>query len=169
MKDNIVLEMKNIHKSFPGVRALQAVDFTLCEGEIHALMGENGAGKSTLIKVLTGVYEKDEGQIFIKGKEGAVAIRSPQEAQKNGISTVYQSDDSQTDGDNRSSRQDTVIITDENRAQTGLIQHIVYPEYRGAIVVCQGADNLQVRLNIMEAVARITGLGMDKISVLKMK
>lgn len=90
MKDRAVLEMKNIHKSFPGVRALRAVDFTLCEGEIHALMGENGAGKSTLIKVLTGVYEKDEGQIFIKGKEGAVAIRSPQEAQKNGISTVYQ-------------------------------------------------------------------------------
>ena len=90
MKEKTVLEMKNIHKSFPGVRALQAVDFTLCEGEIHALMGENGAGKSTLIKVLTGVYEKDEGQIFIKGKEGAVAIRSPQEAQKNGISTVYQ-------------------------------------------------------------------------------
>ena len=90
MKDRTVLEMKNIHKSFPGVRALQAVDFTLCEGEIHALMGENGAGKSTLIKVLTGVYEKDEGQIFIKGKDGAVAIRSPQEAQKNGISTVYQ-------------------------------------------------------------------------------
>lgn len=90
MKDRSVLEMRNIHKSFPGVRALQGVDFTLCEGEIHALMGENGAGKSTLIKVLTGVYEKDEGQIFIKGKEGAVAIRSPQEAQKNGISTVYQ-------------------------------------------------------------------------------
>lgn len=90
MKDRSVLEMRNIHKGFPGVRALQGVDFTLCEGEIHALMGENGAGKSTLIKVLTGVYEKDEGQIFIKGKEGAVSIRSPQEAQKNGISTVYQ-------------------------------------------------------------------------------
>ncbi|MBR2402540.1 MAG: ATP-binding cassette domain-containing protein, partial [Lachnospiraceae bacterium] len=74
--------MRNIHKSFPGVRALQGVDFTLCEGEIHALMGENGAGKSTLIKVLTGVYEKDEGQIYIKGKEKAVVIRSPQEAQK---------------------------------------------------------------------------------------
>ena len=73
MKENSVLEMKNIYKSFPGVKALQAVDFTLCEGEIHALMGENGAGKSTLIKVLTGVYEKDGGDIFLKGHEGAVA------------------------------------------------------------------------------------------------
>lgn len=90
MKDKSVLEMRNIHKSFPGVRALQGVDFTLCEGEIHALMGENGAGKSTLIKVLTGVYGKDEGQIFIKGKEKEVVIRSPQDAQKLGISTVYQ-------------------------------------------------------------------------------
>lgn len=90
MKEKSVLEMRNIHKSFPGVRALQGVDFTLCEGEIHALMGENGAGKSTLIKVLTGVYTKDEGEIFIKGKEKAAVIRSPQEAQKLGISTVYQ-------------------------------------------------------------------------------
>ena len=90
MKDNAVLEVKNIHKSFPGVRALQGVDFTLREGEIHALMGENGAGKSTLIKVLTGVYTKDEGEIFIKGKEKAISIHSPQEAQKLGISTVYQ-------------------------------------------------------------------------------
>ena len=65
------VEMKNIYKSFPGVKALQAVDFTLCEGEIHALMGENGAGKSTLIKVLTGVYEKDRGDIFLKEHEGA--------------------------------------------------------------------------------------------------
>ncbi|MGN0243497.1 MAG: sugar ABC transporter ATP-binding protein [Lachnospiraceae bacterium] len=90
VKQGSVLEMRNIHKSFPGVRALQAVDFTLCEGEIHALMGENGAGKSTLIKVLTGVYSKDEGQIYIKGNEEEVVIRSPQDAQKMGISTVYQ-------------------------------------------------------------------------------
>lgn len=82
--------MRNIYKSFPGVLALQGVDFSLCTGEIHALMGENGAGKSTLIKVLTGVYEKDEGQIFLKGIEKAVSIRSPQDAQKLGISTVYQ-------------------------------------------------------------------------------
>ena len=90
MEDNIVLKMRNIHKNFPGVKALQGVDFTLCEGEIHALMGENGAGKSTLIKVLTGVYGKDEGEIYIKGSDAAVSIRSPQEAQKVGISTVYQ-------------------------------------------------------------------------------
>ena len=90
MKENAVLEMHHIHKSFPGVRALQDVDFTLCKGEIHALMGENGAGKSTLIKVLTGVYSKDEGDIFMEGHEGAVSIRSPQDAQDIGISTVYQ-------------------------------------------------------------------------------
>ena len=82
--------MRNIHKSFPGVRALKGVDFHLNKGEIHALMGENGAGKSTLIKVLTGVYSKDEGQIFIDGNDKAVSIHSPQEAQKLGISTVYQ-------------------------------------------------------------------------------
>jgi ABC-type sugar transport system ATPase subunit len=85
-----VLTMRGINKSFPGVRALQNVDFTLCEGEIHALMGENGAGKSTLIKVLTGVYAKDAGEICIKGINKPVHIKSPQEAQKLGISTVYQ-------------------------------------------------------------------------------
>ena len=90
MKDNAILEMRDINKSFPGVRALQNVDFTLCEGEIHALMGENGAGKSTLIKVLTGVYSKDDGKIFMKGHDKAVSIRSPQDAQNVGISTVYQ-------------------------------------------------------------------------------
>lgn len=90
MQKGAVLEMRGICKYFPGVKALQNVDFTLREGEIHALMGENGAGKSTLIKVLTGVYEKDGGEIHIKGHQGAVSIRSPQEAQNAGISTVYQ-------------------------------------------------------------------------------
>lgn len=85
-----VLTMRGIYKSFPGVRALQNVDFTLLEGEIHALMGENGAGKSTLIKVLTGVYTKDTGEIRMKGNDKPVTIKSPQEAQKLGISTVYQ-------------------------------------------------------------------------------
>ena len=80
--------MRGIDKSFPGVRALQKVDFSLNKGEIHALMGENGAGKSTLIKVLTGVYSKDSGVIRLDGKE--VQIHSPQDAQNLGISTVYQ-------------------------------------------------------------------------------
>lgn len=88
MSDSAVLQMRGIHKRFPGVHALQGVDFTLRKGEIHALMGENGAGKSTLIKVLTGVYTKDEGEITLEGK--AAAIRSPQDAQRIGISTVYQ-------------------------------------------------------------------------------
>lgn len=90
MKEKAVLEMRGIDKVFPGVRALQNVDFSLNEGEIHALMGENGAGKSTLIKVLTGVYAKDGGHIYLKGHEGDVSIRSPQDAQNLGISTVYQ-------------------------------------------------------------------------------
>ncbi len=82
--------MRGICKYFPGVRALENVDFTLREGEIHALMGENGAGKSTLIKVLTGVYPGDGGSIRIRGVEGNANIRSPQDAQNAGISTVYQ-------------------------------------------------------------------------------
>ena len=90
MKNDVVLSMQNIYKAFPGVKALQNVDFTLRKGEIHALMGENGAGKSTLIKVLTGVYHKDAGQINLAGIDKAINIKSPQEAQNLGISTVYQ-------------------------------------------------------------------------------
>ncbi|MBO4376403.1 MAG: sugar ABC transporter ATP-binding protein [Lachnospiraceae bacterium] len=88
MQDECLLKLRGIDKSFPGVRALKNVDFTLRKGEIHALMGENGAGKSTLIKILTGVYQMDAGSVTIDG-ENAV-IRSPQDAQAQGISTVYQ-------------------------------------------------------------------------------
>lgn len=88
MRSEKVLEMQGICKSFPGVRALHNVDFALRKGEIHALMGENGAGKSTLVKVMTGVYEKDAGQITIEGR--AIHFKSPQEAQNSGIGTVYQ-------------------------------------------------------------------------------
>lgn len=89
VEEKQVLTMRGINKSFPGVKALQNVDFSLNKGEIHALMGENGAGKSTLIKVLTGVYSKDAGTICLAGK-GEVQIHSPQDAQRLGISTVYQ-------------------------------------------------------------------------------
>ncbi len=90
MQEGAILEMRGICKYFPGVKALEQVDFTLRAGEIHALMGENGAGKSTLIKVLTGVYGKDAGEIYLTGHNGPIHIKSPQDAQKAGISTVYQ-------------------------------------------------------------------------------
>ena len=86
--NNVVLTMSGISKSFPGVQALDNVDFTLRVGEIHALMGENGAGKSTLIKVLTGVERLDQGSIALHGEE--IHAKSPQHAQQLGISTVYQ-------------------------------------------------------------------------------
>ncbi|MEU8203750.1 sugar ABC transporter ATP-binding protein [Streptosporangium sp. NPDC049046] len=83
-----IVRMSGIGKRFPGVKALDDVGFRLLPGEVHALMGENGAGKSTLIKVLTGVYGVDEGEIELAGKP--VAFSSPSAAQQGGISTVYQ-------------------------------------------------------------------------------
>jgi ribose transport system ATP-binding protein len=85
---NVLLEMKGIGKTFPGVRALEGVQLTVKEGEVHALLGENGAGKSTLIKILSGAYRKDEGQILFEGQP--VEIRGPHDAQALGISTIYQ-------------------------------------------------------------------------------
>ena len=81
MNNDVVLTMRGISKQFPGVRALHNVDFTLRKGEIHALMGENGAGKSTFIKVLTGVYSKDSGEIKIDNCRESISIKSPQDAQ----------------------------------------------------------------------------------------
>ena len=82
------LEMREIVKRFPGVLALDHVSLSVRKGEVHALLGENGAGKSTLMKVLSGAYSKDEGAILIDGKE--VDIRSSADAQKLGISIIYQ-------------------------------------------------------------------------------
>ncbi|MEV4053270.1 sugar ABC transporter ATP-binding protein [Amycolatopsis sp. NPDC049688] len=83
-----MVRMSGIRKEFPGVLALDGVDFRMYPGEVHALMGENGAGKSTLIKVLTGVYGVDAGTIELDGDD--VAFTGPGEAQQAGISTVYQ-------------------------------------------------------------------------------
>jgi ribose transport system ATP-binding protein len=83
-----VIEMKGISKSFSGNKVLDQVDFQLLPGEIHALMGENGAGKSTLIKILTGIYERDAGKVFIKGKE--VQFKNPKEAEQFGIAVIHQ-------------------------------------------------------------------------------
>lgn len=88
ISDTLILEIKGLSKSFPGVRALDSVDMTIHRGEILALVGENGAGKSTLIKILAGAYRKDKGEILLNGK--SVEIRNPHHAQQIGISTIFQ-------------------------------------------------------------------------------
>lgn len=83
-----IVEMKGIYKSFNNVKVLENVDFEIRSGEIHALMGENGAGKSTLIKILTGIYQKDDGEIFYKGN--MVNFKNPKEAEEAGIAVIHQ-------------------------------------------------------------------------------
>ena len=90
MEGNVVLTARGISMTFPGVKALSNVDFTLRKGEIHALMGENGAGKSTLIKCLTGINDFESGEIHVDGISGPVKNHSTKDAQEVGISTVYQ-------------------------------------------------------------------------------
>lgn len=88
MSETVLLEAKGIVKTFPGVRALDSVDFTLRKGEVHALVGENGAGKSTLMLTLGGVYQPDAGTIFMEGQP--LECRTPHDANLKGISIVYQ-------------------------------------------------------------------------------
>ena len=82
------LELRNIEKSFPGVKALGNVNFSVKKGTVHVLCGENGAGKSTLMKIINGIYQPDKGQVLIDGEE--VKINNPIEARKNGISMIFQ-------------------------------------------------------------------------------
>ena len=83
-----LLEVKGVSKGFPGVQALQNVDFHLNQGEVVALVGANGAGKSTLIKIITGVYHRDDGEMAIDGKR--LNFVRPAEAKEHGIATIYQ-------------------------------------------------------------------------------
>ena len=88
MPSDIKLELKNISKSFPGVKALNKVSFSLKRGTVHVLCGENGAGKSTLMKVLDGIYQPDEGEIRIDGEK--VEIHNPIDARKHGVAMIFQ-------------------------------------------------------------------------------
>ena len=83
-----LLEVRGLEKSFPGVRALSGVSFDVNAGEVHALLGENGAGKSTLIKIVSGVYQPDAGEILIDGR--ATRFATPEEAKRAGVATIYQ-------------------------------------------------------------------------------
>jgi len=86
--DNAILELHDIRKYFPGIKALDGVNLSVRAGEVHALIGENGAGKSTLVKVLTGIYSADSGQIMLNGAD--VSFRSPLESQAAGIAAIHQ-------------------------------------------------------------------------------
>lgn len=88
MSAEIKLELRNISKSFPGVKALDGVNIVLRKGTVHAVVGENGAGKSTLMKIINGLYQRDEGQILLDGKE--VHFSGPLESSKAGIAMIYQ-------------------------------------------------------------------------------
>ena len=88
MENEFVLQMKDINKSFPGVRALKDVNLNVRKGTIHALMGENGAGKSTLMKILIGLYQPDKGEIIYKGKR--LVMNGPRDALNSGISMIHQ-------------------------------------------------------------------------------
>lgn len=101
MDSNVILSVQNVTKRFPGVVALNKVSFAICKGEIHGVIGENGAGKSTLMKILSGVYSKDEGEIYFDGAK--MEIKKPTQSQRLGLSIVYQEFnlvDSMTVGEN---------------------------------------------------------------------
>ena len=118
------------------------------------------AEEKTVIRDPSAMLEEILSQIQGAGKVRVLLSEAA------GTRTVYQTD-SDISGD--SSRLDTVIVTDGDRAQNGLIQQVVPATYLGAIIVCEGGDRAEVRLAIAEAVSRYTGLGIDRISVLKMK
>src|SRR4030095_12909563 len=88
MENKEIVCIKNVSKSFGGIPVLKSVDLTVKSGEVHALMGENGAGKSTLMKILAGIYQKDKGKIFFKGKE--ISFKTPYDAISAGISMIHQ-------------------------------------------------------------------------------
>lgn len=88
MTERNIIQLKNISKSFPGVKALDSVNLSVLEGHVHGLIGENGAGKSTLMKILSGVYQRDEGEIYFDGTQ--IPVMTPQISQDLGISIIYQ-------------------------------------------------------------------------------
>lgn len=106
-----------------------------------------------LAQILSQIDGAGKVSVFVSVEEGELVV-------------YQQNEDVNADG---SGRYDTVTVTDSNRTQSGLVQQVIPPKYQGVIVVCQGAQKASVRLNIIEAVAKVTGLGTDRISVLKMK
>lgn len=163
-----ILRVQGITKSFPGVNALEDVDFSLRKGEIHALMGENGAGKSTLIKIITGVEHPDQGFIEFDGKR--VEVRSPQLAQQLGISTVYQEINLCTN----ISVAENIMLGHEPRGVLGAIHWRKMNQLAAAalnrlgihIDVSQPLGNYSVAIQQMVAIARSLEFSSAKVLIL---
>ncbi len=163
-----ILDAKGITKSFPGVMALEDVDFSLRKGEIHALMGENGAGKSTLIKVITGVEHPDRGWVEFNGQR--VDVRSPQHAQQIGISTVYQEVNLCTN----ISVAENIMLGHEPKAWFGGVDWGKMNLLAGQALKRLGIDidvsrplgNYSVAIQQMAAIARSLGFASAKVLIL---
>jgi len=137
-ESKIILQAKNISKSFAGHAALVNVDFTLYAGEVHALLGENGAGKSTLIKILTGVYQQDSGEVLLENR--SIALSSPLKAQALGIGAVYQEVNLLT---NLTVAQNLFIGRQPTRF--GFLQQHKLDEQARSILKKYGLENIDVR------------------------
>lgn len=123
--ENLVLQLKNITKEFPGVKALDNMEFNLKRGEIHALIGENGAGKSTLMKVLSGVYQLDAGEIILDGE--VTVLKDTLDAEKKGISIVHQ----EISAFNTSTVSENIFTTHLPKNKFGIIDYkAMYNEVR---------------------------------------
>ena len=129
-----IVELKNITKRFPGVVALKNMQLNVKPGEIHGLIGENGAGKSTLIKVLTGVYQAEEGQVFVNGTERH--FKSPEEAIKSGIACVYQ----ELNMEKLLSITDNIFINKWKKNKNGMLDYAEMNKTAGEVMASLGKD-----------------------------
>ena len=178
MQEGAVLEMRGICKYFPGVRALQNVDFTLREGEIHALMEEvrrypYGLLYQTISEIedsfdIEGMLEagklhNDLAQAIsrIQGAGDATVLLSLDQ----GVERVLAEDRVEEQGEKESSQEQTTVICDGEDGEEVVLLTQYYPSFRGALVVCPGGDDPQVQLAITQAVSALTGLGSDRITI----
>ena len=135
MGRDVLLKMEGISKTFPGVKALDNVKLEVKAGTVHALMGENGAGKSTLMKCLFGIYGKDEGHIYLEGKE--VAFKSSKEALDNGVIAGAGLDVFESEGGNLDKRLFSM-------KSVALTPHVAWNTYEG-----MEALHIEVTENVM--------------------
>ena len=133
------------------------------------LPGREAEEPTVPVQTVTEASLEQRLEAILTGIEGAGQVRVLL-TEKAGRETLYQTDSrSQTDQDGSDRSDDTVLVEDADRVETGLVRQVLEPEYRGAVILCQGADSASVRLAVVEAVSCVTGLGADRISVLKMK